>query len=187
LPHCRGSAAAPPVAGAAIITIVTQSDIPALLERYRRGPELLAVVLTGVFGEEEDFGLPGKWSIRQLVAHLADTELVAAHRFRQVIAEDNPTLVPFNQAAWATRLDYARRKPKQSLETFRRLRSENHDLLKGVAPEDFLREGTHTERGRLSLGSMLEGYAAHAESHARQLQEIREAYKRTKPPGSKVH
>ena len=83
------------------------SDIPALLERYRRGPELLAVVLTGVFGEEEDFAhAPGKWSIRQIVAHLADTELVGAHRFRQVIAEDNPTLVAFDQepgrATWTT-------------------------------------------------------------------------------------
>ncbi len=61
-------------------------DMPALLERFRRGPELLAVVLTGVFGEEEDFALPGKWTIRQIVAHLADAELVGAHRFRQVIA-----------------------------------------------------------------------------------------------------
>src|ERR1019366_5052268 len=70
----------------------TMSDIPALLERFRRGPELLAVVLTGVFGEEEDFlAAPGKWSIRQIVAHLADAEMVGAHRFRQVVAEDSPT------------------------------------------------------------------------------------------------
>src|ERR1039458_4940011 len=80
----------------------TMSDIPALLERFRRGPELLAVVLTGVFGEEEDFlPAPGKWSIRQIVAHLADAEMVGAHRFRQVIAEDNPTLMAFDQDAWA--------------------------------------------------------------------------------------
>jgi hypothetical protein len=85
------------------------SDLPALLERYRRGPEVLAVVLTGVFGEEEDFlPAPGKWSIRQIVAHLADAELVAAHRFRQVIAEDNPMLVAFDQDAWTRNLDYAR-------------------------------------------------------------------------------
>src|SRR5262249_55626110 len=48
-------------------------ELASLLERFRRGPELLAVLLTGVFGEEEDFTLaPGKWSIRQIVAHLAD-------------------------------------------------------------------------------------------------------------------
>src|SRR5215831_7669320 len=109
------------------------SDLPALLERFRRGPELLAVVLTGVFGDEEDFApAPGKWSVRQIVAHLADVELVAAHRFRQVLAEDNPTLIAMDQDKWAANLDYARRKPKQSLETFRRMRAENYDLLKGL-------------------------------------------------------
>ena len=155
-------------------------DIPALLERFRRGPELLAVVLTGVFGEEEDFALSGKWTIREIVAHLADAELVGAHRFRQVIAEDNPTLIAFDQDAWVDRLDYAHRKPKQSLETFRRIRAENHELLKSLAPEAFARAGNHSQEGRVTLVQMLEGYAQHAESHARQLQETREEYKRVK-------
>ena len=70
------------------------SDRSSVLERYRRGAELVAVVLTGVFGEEEDFvTAPGKWSIRQIVAHLADADMVGAHRFRQLIAEENPTLI----------------------------------------------------------------------------------------------
>ena len=157
------------------------SDLPALLERYRRGPELLAMVLTGVFGEEEDFApSPGTWSARQIIAHLADAELVAAHRFRQVIAEDNPVMVAFDQDAWAANLDYARRKPKQSLETFRRIRAENYELLKALPEPAFDRAGNHTERGSMTLGALLEGYAGHAESHARQLQELREAYKRAK-------
>ena len=156
------------------------SEIPALLERFRRGPELLAVVLTGVFGDEEDFSLPGKWSIRQIVAHLADAELVGAHRFRQVIAEETPTLMAFDQDAWARNLDYAQRKPKQSLETFRRLRAENYDLLKQLAPEAFERAGNHTRNGRMTLAQMVESFARHAESHARQLQETREEYKRLK-------
>jgi hypothetical protein len=157
------------------------SDFPALLERYRRGPELLAMVLTGVFGEEEDFApAPGKWTARQIIAHLADAELVAAHRFRQVIAEDNPVLVAFDQDAWTANLDYARRKPKQSLETFRRIRAENYELLKALPEPAFDRAGNHTERGSMTLGALLEGYAGHAESHARQLQELREAYKKAK-------
>lgn len=157
------------------------SEIVAQLERYRRGAELLAVVLTGVFGEEEDFTTaPGKWSIRQIIAHLADAELVGAHRFRQVIAEDAPTLIAFDQNAWASNLDYSRRKPKQSLETFRRLRAENYELLKGLPESAFEREGNHSQNGRMTLRQLLEGFAGHAESHARQLQEIREAYKAAK-------
>jgi hypothetical protein len=157
------------------------SDIPTLLERYRRGAELLAVVLTGVYGEEEDFApAPGKWSVRQIVAHLADAEMVGAHRFRQVIAEDNPTLIAYNQDAWTANLDYARRKPKQSLETFRRIRAENYELLKGLPESAFERAGNHSENGRMTLRQLLEGYAGHAETHARQLQEIRELYKKRK-------
>lgn len=157
------------------------SDIPQLLERFRRGPELLAVVLTGVFGEEEDFTpAPGKWSARQIVAHLADSELVSAHRMRQVIAEDSPTLMAFDQDAWASNLDYARRKPKQSLETFRRLRAENFELLNGLPESAFERAGNHSERGPVTLRGLVEGMAQHAESHARQLQALREEYKKAK-------
>ncbi|HEV3331402.1 MAG TPA: DinB family protein [Bryobacteraceae bacterium] len=156
-------------------------EIPVLLERFRRGPELLAVVMTGVFGEEEDFVTsPDKWSIRQIIAHLADCELVYGHRMRQVVAEENPTLTGFDQDAWARNLGYARRKPKQSLETFRRLRAENYELLKELPEAVFARSGIHSERGPVTLASMVEGGAAHAESHARQAQGIREAYKQAK-------
>jgi len=157
------------------------SDISALLERFRRGPELLAAVLTGVYGEEEDFvTAPGKWSIRQIVAHLADAEMVGAHRMRQVIAEENPTLIAYDQDAWTHKLDYARRKPKQSLETFRRIRAENYELLKDLPADAFARSGNHTENGSMTLHQLLEGYAGHAEAHARQLQGIRDEYQKAK-------
>jgi len=86
--------------------------------------------------------------------------MVGAHRFRQVIAEDNPTLMAFDQDAWTRNLDYARRKPKQSLETFRRIRAENYDLLKGLPETAFERAGNHTENGPMTLLRLLEGYAA---------------------------
>jgi len=156
------------------------SELSDLLERLRRGPELLAVVLTGVFGEEEDFAPPGKWSIRQIIAHLADAELVAAQFARHIIAEENPVLMSFNQDAWAVNLDYARRKPKQSLESFRRLRSENFELLKELPETAFARTGQHSERGSMTLRNLLEAMAQHAESHARQMQGIREEYKKIK-------
>jgi len=157
------------------------SALPEVLERFRRAPEVLAVVLTGVFGDEIDFTpAPGKWSIRQIIAHLADSEMVGAHRFRQVIAENNPTLVAFDQNAWAQNLDYARRLPKNSLDTFRRVRAENYDLLKALPESTYERGGTHTERGPLTLRQLLDTYAEHAESHARQVQTIREEYKKTK-------
>jgi hypothetical protein len=157
------------------------SNLAESLERFRRGPELLAMVLTGVYGDETDFALaPGKWSIRQIIAHLADTELVGAQWFRQVIAEDNPRLSDFDQDAWAKNLDYARRSTKQSLESFRRIRSENYELLKAVPESRFDRMGTHAARGPVSLKQLLESRAEHVESHARQMQAIREEFKKAK-------
>jgi hypothetical protein len=151
------------------------------LERFRRGPEILAVVLTGVYGDEMDFTpAPGKWSIRQIVAHVADSELVGAQRFRQVIAEDNPPLGAYDQNAWAKNLDYARRQPKQALESFRRIRAENHELLKALPESAFERRGVHSESGPLSLRQLLDNYADHAESHARQMQAIRDEFKKIK-------
>jgi hypothetical protein len=157
------------------------SELSDLLERFRRGPELIAVALTGVFGEEEDFlSAPGKWSIRQIVAHVADSEMVGAHRFRQMLAEENPTLIAYDQEAWAKNLDYARRKPKQSLESFRRVRAENYELLKDLPEAAFARVGNHSKRGSMTLRGQLEILAQHAESHARQTQAVREEYKKAK-------
>ena len=167
-------------------------DIPALLERFRRGPEIIAMALTGVHGEEEDFLVaPGRWSVRQIVAHLADSEVVAAHRIRQVLAEDNPVMTWFDEKLWAVNLDYARRKPKQSLETFRRLRAENHELLRSV-PEAayellkdlpvpvFERAGNHSLYGPKTLLQMLDAFGTHVETHARQIREVRDAYQAAK-------
>jgi len=157
------------------------SEISDLLERFRRAPDLLATVLTGVHGDEEDFApAPDKWSIRQVITHLADSEVVAAHRFRQIIAEENPTLIAFDQEAWAKNLAYAQRKPKQCLESFRRLRGETYELLKGLPEEAFARMGNHTERGEITMRFLLEINAQHGENHARQMQAIREAYKKAK-------
>ena len=157
------------------------SSLPETLERFRRGPELLAMILTGVFGDEMDFTTgPDKWSIRQIMGHLADSEMVGAQWFRMVIAEDKPTLTDFDQEAWATNLDYARRQPKQSLESFRRVRSENYELLKALPEAVFERTGTHPARGPVTLMDLLASRSDHVERHARQMQAIREEYKKAK-------
>jgi hypothetical protein len=154
------------------------SEIPEVLERLRRGPELLATALTGAAGPELDFTpAEGKWSVRQIVAHLADSEMVAAYRFRGIIAEDNPVLMAYDQEAWARNLNYGRRKTSEATETFRRIRSESHDLLKELPPEAYQRRGNHSERGPVTLLEMVEMMAAHLEKHARQIQGVRAAYR----------
>ena len=157
------------------------SEILELLERFRRGAELVAVVSTGSAGAEWDYkAAPDKWSVRQIICHLADSELVAADRFRRIIAEPDPVLQWFDEKLWAENLDYQRRKFSNALESFRRMRGENYELLKSLPEEAWARTGTHTKFGVMTLKLLLLKNAEHAENHARQLKEAREAYKASK-------
>ena len=160
------------------------SELAELLERFRRGAELVAVAITGAAGPELDFkSAPDKWSVRQIVAHLADAESANVVRLRQVISEDNPTLFPFDQNAWAERTNYQKRKPSQSLDTMRQLRAENYELLKDLPGEAFARTGTHMRRGNMTLLDLVRLFAEHAENHAVQIRSVRAEYKasRQKP------
>jgi len=153
------------------------SEIPDLLERFRRGAELLAVATTGAAGPELDFRPENKWSVRQIVCHLADAEAVGVMRFRQLIAEEHPAMTAWDQEAWGSNLDYNKRKISQALEIFRMLRSANYDLLKDLPEPAFDRAGVHSKRGPLTLHDMLRMYAEHVETHVKQIQSVRAAYK----------
>lgn len=154
------------------------SELPDLLERFRRGAELVAVVSTGSAGAEWDFKpAPDKWSLRQIVCHLADSEMDAAGRYRRIIAEPDPVLQWFDEKLWADHLDYHRRKFSVALETFRRIRGENYDLLKDLPAETWQKTGTHTQYGVLTLLDLLRRNAEHAENHARQIKETRDAWR----------
>jgi hypothetical protein len=153
------------------------SELADLLERFRRGPELLAVATTGAAGPELDFKPENKWSVRQIVCHLADAEAAAAMRLRQIIAEDNPTLPAWDQNAWAEKLDYEKRKISQALELFRVLRHSNFEIIKDLPESAFARTGTHTTRGKMSLLDLTRLIAGHAENHVKQIAGVRAAYK----------
>jgi len=161
------------------------SELVEMLERYRRGPEVVAAALTGAAGAEVDFRpSPEQWSVRQIVAHLSDSEMGAALRFRSIIAENEPTIQQTDQNAWAEKLDYSKRKYSNSLETFRRIRAENYELLKDTPGESYSRAGIHSVRGRMTLLDWLRIYAGHAEKHALQIRRVRDAFKAAKAGAS---
>ncbi|MBK5290568.1 MAG: DinB family protein [Acidobacteriia bacterium] len=154
------------------------SELNELLERFRRGPEMLAMATTGASNPELDFiPGPGEWSVRQIACHLADAEVVGTDRMRRTIAEESPTVVWFDEQAWAAHLDYNRRKISNVLETFRLLRHDNHDLLQSLPEAAFSRTCVHSKNGPMTLLDLLRDYAGHAESHVRQIMDTRQKYK----------
>jgi hypothetical protein len=118
---------------------------------------------------------PGKWSVRQVVRHLADSELVGGFRFRMVLAHDAPELPAYDQDRWATRLRYENADLPAALEEFAALRRGNLRLLRAATPEDLRRVMRHSERGDEPLAQMVWMYAGHDLVHLRQIARIRQA------------
>ena len=116
---------------------------------------------------------PGKWSMRHVLAHLADSDLVWGWRVRLILAQDRPSLTGYDQDRWATRLGYANSDPRDSVAMFSILRRMNLRLLDRAAPEDLQRVGVHIERGEESLAHQLKLYAGHDILHLNQLERIR--------------
>ena len=111
-----------------------------------------------------------KWSPRQLVAHLAACELVFRFRLRQTLAENAPTIQPFDQDRWAER--YAGYDLPSALELLRATRAWNLKLIGGLSEADLAREMTHPERGTMTFQTVLETMAGHDLNHLAQLQSV---------------
>jgi len=118
---------------------------------------------------------PGKWSMAEVVQHLADSDLVLGFRMRLVLAHDRPVLTGYDQEAWATRLRYREVDPARALRQFRVLREANLELLARMPDSDLDRVGQHTERGEESVRHMVRLYAAHDLVHRNQLQRVKAA------------
>ena len=115
---------------------------------------------------------PGKWSISEILAHLADTELAVGWRMRMILTQNATPVQAFDQDAWANTFNYLRRDSKTSLETFRVLRENNLGLLKSVPKTLWENYGMHQERGKESIAHMVRLLAGHDLNHLQQIEKI---------------
>jgi hypothetical protein len=119
--------------------------------------------------------IPGKWSAREIVHHLGDSETTSAIRIRKLLVEDDPLIQGYDQDQFASRLRYNERDMAPALEAFRCARETTMQLLPLLSEDDWQRAGTHTESGRYTMEDWLRIYAAHAHNHAAQIRRLRDA------------
>lgn len=118
---------------------------------------------------------PGKWSIIEVIMHLADTEMVTGFRLRMIVAHDRPPIPAYDQDLWARQLKYNDAKLPDALMQLRAMREGNLRLLRSLAPEQWRRFGLHEERGEESIERLAKMVAAHDLVHLNQIERIKRA------------
>ena len=115
---------------------------------------------------------PDKWSVAEILAHLADAEIVGGFRMRLILGAPGAPIVAFDQDSWVTSGHYGKRDPRKSVEQFRVVREANLALLKSLTPEQWKHYGMHSERGQESIEHIVRMFAGHDVNHLRQIEGI---------------
>lgn len=145
------------------------ADRSQLLDRYRAGFDEVAVAVADLTDADLDRApSDGGWTARQVIHHLADSEATAYVRLRRLIAEDEPTIVGYDEPEYARRLHYDR-PIHASLAVLAAVRAASLELLEALSPAEWERRGTHTESGPYSVDDWLRIYASHSHDHAAQV------------------
>ncbi|HET8925777.1 MAG TPA: DinB family protein [Candidatus Acidoferrum sp.] len=115
---------------------------------------------------------PEQWSVSEIIAHLADGEIVGGFRLRFILGSPGAAIVAYDQDKWVTSGHYDKRDPRDSLDVFRVLREANLALLKSLSPEQWKDYGIHSERGPESIEHIVLMFAGHDINHLQQLERI---------------
>jgi hypothetical protein len=145
----------------------------ALIAQYEEGYQAVTAALEGITDAElEAREAPGEWSPREIVHHLADSEMTSAIRLRLLIAQDDPTILGYDQEAFVSRL-FPERPIEPSLAAFAAARATTAPILRLLNEEQWRRAGTHSEMGSYTVDDWLGIYGGHAHDHADQIRRAR--------------
>ena len=148
---------------------MTPHERAALLRQYRDGARVVAEAVAGLSDADLDRRpSSGEWTPREIVHHLADSEMTSAIRLRRLIAEDNPTIYGYDEEEFARRLFYDR-PIWPAMDAVRAARETSADICERLTDNDWARAGTHSESGTYGVEIWLEIYARHCHDHADQI------------------
>ena len=156
---------------------MTPEERDKLIAQYKAGYEEVTESLKE-FPEDAmgDRPIPGKWSAREIVHHLADSETASSIRLRKLLTEDHAIIQGYDEADYAVRLRYNERADiRPALAAFDSARANCLQLIDQMTEEDWQREGEHTHSGRYTAETWMAIYAVHAHNHAAQIRRLREA------------
>jgi hypothetical protein len=146
-----------------------------LIESYANGGEKISAAIDGLTREELfAFPVPGTWSIQQIVIHLMDSDLISADRMKRIIAEDNPTLIGYDETKFVKSLHYNQQPAADAIMILDLNRKLFAQVLRLLPDETFDRVGMHSERGKVTLAQYLKVATGHVEHHLKFLNEKRE-------------
>lgn len=154
---------------------MTEQELKKTLDVAEKEPQKIATAVSGLPEKVLNFKpTPDKWSIREILAHLADVELVYGFRMRQMLSENSSTITPMNQDAWAQKMGYNETSAPESIAQFGLLRRSNLRLLRRIKPADLKRGAFHPEIQReLTLEELLGRIAKHGSSHLEQIEKLK--------------
>lgn len=151
-------------------------EIAQLINEYTAGPQKLRDAIAGMTPEQIDAApVPGKWSTRQVICHLADFEPVYADRMKHVIAEDQPPFAGGFHQQFAEHLAYDQRDIEEEISLMEVTRSQMTRILRSLPAEAFERTGIHSVDGPMTLRTLLERITNHIPHHVQFIAEKRQA------------
>jgi hypothetical protein len=147
-------------------------DRTALLDHFRTGYDDVVEALAAITPDELDRRPPDGWTAREIAHHLADSEATAYVRLRRLVAEDDPTIIGYDEEEFARRLHYDR-PIEPSLAVLAAVRAASLQLLESLTHDEWQRSGTHSDSGAYSVDDWLRIYAGHSHDHADQIRRAR--------------
>lgn len=145
---------------------MTTTPIAALIDQYEAGAARLAPLGRALTPAQLDTrNAPGTWSVREVIVHLLDSDLAATHRMRRIASEDLPLIIAYDETAFVRALDSALADLSLVAELFSANRRFCAAWLRTLPPQAFDRAGIHNQRGRVTLGQMVQGYIDHLAHH----------------------
>ncbi|MDX2114294.1 MAG: DinB family protein [Planctomycetota bacterium] len=150
-----------------------------MIEAYAAGADALVAAIADLSPRELNAppppGAPGTWTIQQIVVHVMDSDLIASHRMKRIIAEPKPPLlIGYDETSFARHLGYEHLDARTAAEVYRLNRHITADILRALTPDAFERWGVHNEHGKVTLAEMVRMYTHHVEHHMRFVRQKRQ-------------